>query len=92
MGDIILGKPEDAADAQRMLRALSGQPWHLLMLDEAQSVKNAQARAARAPVRRLGQQNAALHRRAAAPGGVRLAGRDPGRCMRQPRPVATTSR
>ncbi|HEY0953370.1 MAG TPA: DEAD/DEAH box helicase [Roseateles sp.] len=36
----------------RDLRALSGQPWHLLILDEAQSVKNAQARAARA-LRRL---------------------------------------
>ncbi|MFG6415356.1 DEAD/DEAH box helicase [Roseateles sp. DC23W] len=36
----------------RDLRALSSQPWHLLMLDEAQSVKNAQARAARA-LRRL---------------------------------------
>ena len=36
----------------RDLRALSAQPWHLLILDEAQSVKNAQARAARA-LRRL---------------------------------------
>ena len=36
----------------RDLRTLSAQPWHLLMLDEAQSVKNAQARAARA-LRRL---------------------------------------
>ncbi|WP_457419761.1 DEAD/DEAH box helicase [Roseateles sp. P5_E7] len=36
----------------RDLRALSVQPWHLLILDEAQSVKNSQARAARA-LRRL---------------------------------------
>ncbi|NCT81967.1 MAG: ATP-dependent helicase [Comamonadaceae bacterium] len=36
----------------RDLRLLSPQPWHLLILDEAQSVKNAQARAARA-LRRL---------------------------------------
>ncbi|WP_310333164.1 DEAD/DEAH box helicase [Roseateles asaccharophilus] len=36
----------------RDLRALSTQPWHLLILDEAQAVKNAQARAARA-LRRL---------------------------------------
>jgi superfamily II DNA or RNA helicase len=36
----------------RNLRTLSAQPWHLLILDEAQSVKNAQARAARA-LRRL---------------------------------------
>ena len=36
----------------RDLRALSAQPFHLLILDEAQSVKNAQARAARA-LRRL---------------------------------------
>jgi superfamily II DNA or RNA helicase len=36
----------------RDLRALSAQPWHLLILDEAQSVKNARARAARA-LRRL---------------------------------------
>ncbi|MFT7772126.1 DEAD/DEAH box helicase [Roseateles sp.] len=36
----------------RDLRTLSAQPWHLLILDEAQSVKNAQARAARA-LRRL---------------------------------------
>ncbi len=36
----------------RDLRVLSAQPWHLLILDEAQSVKNAQARAARA-LRRL---------------------------------------
>ena len=36
----------------RDLRALSAQPWHLLILDEAQAVKNAQARAARA-LRRL---------------------------------------
>ncbi|MDP0953552.1 SNF2-related protein, partial [Klebsiella pneumoniae] len=34
------------------LRALSARPWHLLVLDEAQAVKNAQARAARA-LRRL---------------------------------------
>lgn len=36
----------------RDLRTLSAQSWHLLILDEAQSVKNAQARAARA-LRRL---------------------------------------
>lgn len=36
----------------RDLRALSAQPWHLLILDEAQAVKNAHARAARA-LRRL---------------------------------------
>ena len=36
----------------RDLRTLSAQRWHLLILDEAQSVKNAQARAARA-LRRL---------------------------------------
>ncbi len=36
----------------RDLRALSAQPWHLLILDEAQAVKNARARAARA-LRRL---------------------------------------
>lgn len=36
----------------RDLRALSVQPWHLLILDEAQAVKNAQARAGRA-LRRL---------------------------------------
>lgn len=36
----------------RDLRALAAQPWHLLILDEAQSVKNAHARAARA-LRRL---------------------------------------
>ena len=36
----------------RDLRMLAAQPWHLLILDEAQSVKNAQARAARA-LRRL---------------------------------------
>ncbi len=36
----------------RDLRALAAQPWHLLILDEAQAVKNAQARAARA-LRRL---------------------------------------
>ncbi|MCE4554665.1 DEAD/DEAH box helicase [Roseateles cellulosilyticus] len=36
----------------RDLRTLSAQPWHLLILDEAQSVKNARARAARA-LRRL---------------------------------------
>ncbi|WP_343622171.1 DEAD/DEAH box helicase [Roseateles puraquae] len=36
----------------RDLRTLAAQPWHLLILDEAQSVKNAQARAARA-LRRL---------------------------------------
>jgi superfamily II DNA or RNA helicase len=36
----------------RDLRTLSKQPWHLLILDEAQAVKNAQARAARA-LRRL---------------------------------------
>jgi SNF2 family DNA or RNA helicase len=36
----------------RDLRALSAQRWHLLILDEAQAVKNAQARAARA-LRRL---------------------------------------
>ncbi|MFT7723492.1 MAG: DEAD/DEAH box helicase [Roseateles sp.] len=36
----------------RDLRALSARPWHLLILDEAQSVKNARARAARA-LRRL---------------------------------------
>jgi superfamily II DNA or RNA helicase len=36
----------------RDLRTLSAQPWHLLILDEAQSVKNAHARAARA-LRRL---------------------------------------
>ncbi|KQV86352.1 DEAD/DEAH box helicase [Pelomonas sp. Root1237] len=36
----------------RDLRKLSAQPWHLLILDEAQAVKNAQARAARA-LRRL---------------------------------------
>ncbi|MFG6455568.1 DEAD/DEAH box helicase [Roseateles sp. BYS96W] len=36
----------------RDLRRLSAQPWHLLILDEAQAVKNAQARAARA-LRRL---------------------------------------
>lgn len=36
----------------RDLRALAARPWHLLILDEAQSVKNAQARAARA-LRRL---------------------------------------
>ncbi|RTL41578.1 MAG: DEAD/DEAH box helicase [Burkholderiales bacterium] len=33
-------------------RTLSAQPWHLLIVDEAQAVKNAQARAARA-LRRL---------------------------------------
>jgi superfamily II DNA or RNA helicase len=38
--------------AWRDLRTLSAQPWHLLILDEAQAVKNAQARAARA-LRRL---------------------------------------
>ena len=38
--------------AWRDLRLLSAQPWHLLILDEAQAVKNAQARAARA-LRRL---------------------------------------
>ena len=38
--------------AWRDLRALSARPWHLLVLDEAQAVKNAQARAARA-LRRL---------------------------------------
>ncbi|MFG6429459.1 DEAD/DEAH box helicase [Roseateles sp. LYH14W] len=36
----------------RDLRTLAAQPWHLLILDEAQAVKNAQARAARA-LRRL---------------------------------------
>jgi len=36
----------------RDLRRLSAQPWHLLILDEAQAVKNAQARAGRA-LRRL---------------------------------------
>ncbi|RZL38357.1 MAG: DEAD/DEAH box helicase, partial [Rubrivivax sp.] len=36
----------------RDLRALSAQPWHLLILDEAQAVKNSHARAARA-LRRL---------------------------------------
>ncbi|RZL28689.1 MAG: ATP-dependent helicase, partial [Rubrivivax sp.] len=36
----------------RDLRALSARPWHLLILDEAQAVKNAHARAARA-LRRL---------------------------------------
>ncbi|MGQ3051589.1 MAG: DEAD/DEAH box helicase, partial [Roseateles sp.] len=36
----------------RDLRALAAQPWHLLILDEAQAVKNAQARAGRA-LRRL---------------------------------------
>lgn len=36
----------------RDLRTLAARPWHLLILDEAQSVKNAQARAARA-LRRL---------------------------------------
>jgi len=36
----------------RDLRTLSAKAWHLLILDEAQSVKNAQARAARA-LRRL---------------------------------------
>jgi SNF2 family DNA or RNA helicase len=36
----------------RDLRVLALQPWHLLILDEAQSVKNAQARASRA-LRRL---------------------------------------
>jgi superfamily II DNA or RNA helicase len=36
----------------RDLRALSAQPWHLLILDEAQAVKNAHARAGRA-LRRL---------------------------------------
>lgn len=36
----------------RDLRTLSAQPWHLLILDEAQTVKNAHARAARA-LRRL---------------------------------------
>jgi superfamily II DNA or RNA helicase len=36
----------------RDLRTLSAQPWHLLILDEAQAVKNAQARAGRA-LRRL---------------------------------------
>jgi SNF2 family DNA or RNA helicase len=36
----------------RDLRMLSAQPWHLLILDEAQAVKNAQARAGRA-LRRL---------------------------------------
>ena len=36
----------------RDLRTLSAQPWHLLILDEAQAVKNAHARAARA-LRRL---------------------------------------
>jgi superfamily II DNA or RNA helicase len=38
--------------AWRDLRTLSARPWHLLILDEAQAVKNAQARAARA-LRRL---------------------------------------
>jgi superfamily II DNA or RNA helicase len=38
--------------AWRDLRSLSARPWHLLILDEAQAVKNAQARAARA-LRRL---------------------------------------
>ena len=36
----------------RDMRTLSAQPWHLLILDEAQAVKNAHARAARA-LRRL---------------------------------------
>jgi len=36
----------------RDLRPLSAQPWHLLILDEAQAVKNAHARSARA-LRRL---------------------------------------
>jgi hypothetical protein len=36
----------------RDLRTLAAQPWHLLIIDEAQAVKNAQARAARA-LRRL---------------------------------------
>ncbi|WP_082568160.1 DEAD/DEAH box helicase [Pelomonas sp. Root1217] len=35
----------------RDLRTLSAQRWHLLILDEAQAVKNAQARAARALLR-----------------------------------------
>ena len=38
--------------AWRDLRTLAARPWHLLILDEAQAVKNAQARAARA-LRRL---------------------------------------
>jgi len=38
--------------AWRDLRTLSARPWHLLILDEAQAVKNARARAARA-LRRL---------------------------------------
>jgi len=36
----------------RDLRTLSAQPWHLLILDEAQAIKNSHARAARA-LRRL---------------------------------------
>ena len=65
---LVLQGPSRAADFQRLaefdlvlstypllwrdIAALAAQPWHLLILDEAQSVKNAGSRAAKA-VRRL---------------------------------------